>query len=65
MPRPAPIQLFSGAPRPCELTINKRGYRSLPVIESRYPGWDDKELAQQINDARGIFPMDRRASVNP
>jgi cytochrome c oxidase subunit I+III len=32
------------------------GYRSLPVIDSRYPGWDDQELAHTIDDAQGYLP---------
>jgi cytochrome c oxidase subunit I+III len=32
------------------------GFRSLPIIESRYPGWDDPELAQKLDDARGYLP---------
>ena len=32
------------------------GFRSLPVIESRYPGWDDNQLAQKIHEARGYLP---------
>jgi cytochrome c oxidase subunit I+III len=32
------------------------GYRSLPVIASRYPGWDDPELTQKMNGAGGYLP---------
>jgi cytochrome c oxidase subunit I+III len=42
------------------------GFRSLPVIESRYPGWDDRELAQKIHDVRGYLsdaPTGERESL--
>jgi cytochrome c oxidase subunit I+III len=32
------------------------GFRSVPVIESRYPLWDDDTLEQNVTSARGYLP---------
>jgi cytochrome c oxidase subunit I+III len=32
------------------------GFRSLPVISSRYPLWDQENLKQEVHEARGYLP---------
>lgn len=32
------------------------GVRSIPVVESRYPLWDQKDLAREVNDGRYFLP---------
>ena len=36
--------------------LNPAGFRSLPVIDSRYPGWDDEDLGRKIHAAHGYLP---------
>ena len=32
------------------------GFRSLPLIDSRYPGWDHEDLGRKIHEAHGYLP---------